>query len=271
MSGKTWIDHEGRLRLEHDENYQMATPPCADDVWLKMDSWDIDLASRLIVLGYNEDFERAIDYGFKHCPEGSTGRDRAHALITIMSQIFTLAKAAVAIGDIEEHDRPANWIAWAQRKGYKTDHLNPTIQIEGFKHALQNCPDDCPGVRESYREQLAQWQSPYLTLSAAVEQAAPVAAKNTTSKNNGEPPGKMPNTGIGKLAIKAAWKIECESKKRATVDEVIKMLQEWVKSEPELLEVIKNGVVWQTQGCKSKPFDIDACSKALEAWHKSRA
>lgn len=105
---------------------------------------------------------------------------------------------------------------------------------------------------------------------AAGKQAAP-AAKGDEFKNNDAPPGKMPNTGIGKLAIKAAWQIECASGRCALVDEVIKMLQEWVKTEPELLDVIKNGVKWQTQGLKSKPYDIDACSKTLETWHKSRA
>ena len=64
--GRTWIDDEGRLRLEHDENYQMVSSGVfADEVWLKMDSWDLELASRMIVLGYNADVKKTISYGFE--------------------------------------------------------------------------------------------------------------------------------------------------------------------------------------------------------------
>ncbi len=128
--GKTWIDDKGRLRLDHDENYQMVSSGTfADDVALQMDSWDIERACKMIVLGFNENTKEAIEYGLKHCPDGSTGRDRAHALITIMNRILTLAKSAIAIGILKETDTPTNWLTWAQSKGYNTDHLNPSIQI----------------------------------------------------------------------------------------------------------------------------------------------
>ncbi len=123
---KKWIDDEGRLRLDHDENYQMVGYGThIDDVDWLMDSWSVEHACRMIVLGYNEDIKAAIDYGFKHCPEGTTGRDRARALIAIMDRVLTLAKAAVAIGILKENDTPKNWAVWAQSKGYNTDHLNP--------------------------------------------------------------------------------------------------------------------------------------------------
>jgi len=107
-------------------------------------------------------------------------------------------------------------------------------------------------------------------VGAPAGKAAPDAMKNTTSKADEPTPGKMPRTAIGKLAIKAAWQIECETKGPAIVDAVIQMLQEWVEREDELLEKIKGGVSWQTKGCKAKNFDIEACTKALERWHKSR-
>ena len=81
-----------------------------------------------------------------------------------MDRVLTLARSAIAIGILKEHDTPANWITWAQSKGYRTDHLNPAVQVEALQLALQNSPDDCPGVCESYREQLAEWQSPFLTV-----------------------------------------------------------------------------------------------------------
>lgn len=123
---KYWIDSDGRQRLGHDENYQMVSSGVwSEDVALQMDSWDIERACKMIVLGYNENTKTAIEYGLKHCAEGSTGRDRAHALITIMNRVLTLAKSAIAIGILKETDTPKNWIAWAQSKGYKTDHINP--------------------------------------------------------------------------------------------------------------------------------------------------
>ncbi len=126
----TWIDSEGRVRLDHDENYQMVDEfgVSADDVTLQMDSWDIELACKMIALGYNANTKEIVEYGLKHCPEGSTGYDRANVLITVMSRILTLAKAAVAIGVLKENDTPANWIAWAQSKGYNTEHLNSEAQ-----------------------------------------------------------------------------------------------------------------------------------------------
>lgn len=95
--------------------------------------------------------------------------------------------------------------------------------------------------------------------------------KRAVNKAADNPPGKMPRTAIGKLAIKAAWEIEHETKQRATVNEVIAKLQAWVNKEDALYNVIKNGVSWQTTGLKVKDFDIDACSKALKTWHSSRA
>lgn len=125
MTEKTWIDHEGRLRLEHDENFQMVSPFEVDSIWHLTDSWDIGQACRLILLGYNEDIKRSINYGFEHCPEGSTGRDRASALIDITSRFMTLAKSTIAIGKLKDPDTPANWIEWAKDKGYSVAHLMP--------------------------------------------------------------------------------------------------------------------------------------------------
>lgn len=89
--------------------------------------------------------------------------------------------------------------------------------------------------------------------------------------DNDSPPGKMPNTNIGKLAVKAAWQIECSTGQQATANKVIKMLQSWVENEPVLLETLPHGVTWTTTKGKVKPFDVEACAKALDTWYKSRA
>jgi hypothetical protein len=152
---KYWIDSDGRQRLDHDENYQMVSSgTLTDDVALQMDSWDIERACRMIVLGYNENTKESIEYGLKHCAEGSTGRDRAHTLITIMNRVLTLAKSAIAIGILKETDTPKNWIAWAQGKGYNTDHLNLSIQVTPFLTMTTEGVDDAE-IEPKERELMA--------------------------------------------------------------------------------------------------------------------
>jgi hypothetical protein len=89
-------------------------------------------------------------------------------------------------------------------------------------------------------------------------------------------PGKMPYTSVGKLAINAAWKIECDTKRYASADGVMELLQKWADagSEPATLwasKIEKRGVEWLTKAGKQKMFDIHACMKALDSWRKSRA
>lgn len=83
-------------------------------------------------------------------------------------------------------------------------------------------------------------------------------------------PGKMPNTTIGQLAIKAAWEIERATGKRSTANLVILKLQEWELSEPILTGKTPHGVKWETKKGKTNTFDIQTCAKALETWNKSR-
>lgn len=109
---------------------------------------------------------------------------------------------------------------------------------------------------------------------APMAHVVPIAAVNTNGQVNSEPPGKMPKVAIGKLAISAAWEIECEIGRKAIAQEVISRLQQWVTSEQEresLIRAIPHGVVWVTQSRKEKPYDIDACGKTLGTWLKSRA
>ncbi|MGZ8237137.1 MAG: hypothetical protein ACXW00_03000 [Methylobacter sp.] len=158
-----YLDDEGLLRVWHDENYQLIDGGVlSDDVALLMDVWGMELACKMIVLGYNLDIKKTIEYELKHCEPKSTGNDKAIVLSEIMNRIFTLAKSAIAGGVIKEHDTPANWIAWAQTKGYNTDHLNPSIQIKAFQDSIHRSKN--AGCIESYSEQLKQWQSPYLTV-----------------------------------------------------------------------------------------------------------
>lgn len=97
------------------------------------------------------------------------------------------------------------------------------------------------------------------------------------STNTGEwrPPGKEPNTSVGKLAVKAAWEIECTEGRRATDIQVMDRLQKWADngSEPAFLkksDLAKRSVIWLTSKYKEKIYTLEACQKALESWNKSR-
>lgn len=89
-------------------------------------------------------------------------------------------------------------------------------------------------------------------------------------------PGNMATTTSGKLAIKAAWQIECKTGKRATAKQVIEILQTWVdhKDNPEavteLTRKIPNGVEWVTSGGVPRKYELKTCEKTLETWNKSR-
>ena len=50
-------------------------------------------------------------------------------------------------------------------------------------------------------------------------------------------PGKQPSTSAGKLAIEAAWAIECKKLRRASAKEVMEQLQTWADdgSNPDVL------------------------------------
>ncbi len=86
-------------------------------------------------------------------------------------------------------------------------------------------------------------------------------------------PGKLPNTTMGRLAVKVAWELECELRRKASADEVIKRLQHLVvvKKEEILIKATSHGVMWITTTYKEKEYDKLACSKTLKSWHKSRA
>lgn len=108
-------------------------------------------------------------------------------------------------------------------------------------------------------------------LDYAVEQAA--MRKPFEAREQAEPqniPGKMPHISIGKLAIKLAWKIECETGKRATASKVIEGLQKMEADEPIITEIIPHGVEWALKKGGEKSYDVEACAKTLENWNKSR-
>lgn len=120
----TWIDDEGRLRKRVDDQHQFLSqiPIECLDPWITYDSWSIELAIKLITIGCNLDIE-AYWLMAKEWPHGSTGLDNAFAHIEVYDRGVNIANSSIAAGLLKNPDSPANWLAWAKRKGYDVSHL----------------------------------------------------------------------------------------------------------------------------------------------------
>lgn len=109
----------------------------------------------------------------------------------------------------------------------------------------------------------------------AERQSIPEVIENSINSANDDPLGKMPRTEVGKLTVKAAWEMECETGERTTADIVMARLQAWANARPNnhpaLIKVIPHGVVWATKKeRKEKKYMIEDCGKHLADWYKSR-
>ena len=110
-------------RLMPDDRQQfLEVTLSADDPWLAYDSWGIELACKLITLGYPVDIERMIDEA-KSWEPGCEGIDRLHSMLMVYNRALSIAKSSVNAGLLKNPDTPANWLTWAKRKGYDVAHL----------------------------------------------------------------------------------------------------------------------------------------------------
>jgi len=230
--------HIDVIELQRRNPYKTMPPVLITD-WLKHDLWTRIQAIQLLA-GYIPDNQLSITNPKRYLD--GTSDVQLSPLIhpirdEILSNIMTLSNWA-GLSEANETKPPQEWLSWAKEKGFTPYWLD-------YAKANQSAP--APKVNAVHDDE-----------------------KRAVNKAADNPPGKMPRTAIGKLAIKAAWEIEQETKQRATVNEVIAKLKAWVNEEEALCNIIKNGVSWQTTGLKVKDFDIDACSKALKTWHSSR-
>ena len=163
---------------------------------------------------------------------------------------------------------PAFFIEWALSKSFTPDWLDWAI---GTGRYIPKQEVDKANLTVLPELAVATQAGAHADTPATKVEALPVVSPSIK-----EISGKMPNVKIGQLAIKAARQIECETSKRATAKQVIKILQSWVdhKDNPEavteLTEKIPNGVKWVTRAGKENDYDINACQKTLETWNKSR-
>lgn len=110
---------------------------------------------------------------------------------------------------------------------------------------------------------------------------APPSRTRSSADRKEEPalpliPGVMPGTENGKLAVQAAWELECNLKRKSTSKEVMSLLIEWARigEKPGILkEPGKDGrsVEWITDKSKQKNYSLEALGVTLKKWHESRA
>ncbi len=136
-----WIDSNGQQRIHHDDKCQMIMKHGEDDSsWLIMDSWDIYFAAKVIVIGYTENIQEHIDFLSRQ--NNRIDNNRADIMINILNRFNKLAQSAINTDVLQKHDTPANWLAWAQSKGYKTNHLISISQVKCSEVMPDNEPSD---------------------------------------------------------------------------------------------------------------------------------
>lgn len=119
------------MKFKLDQNYQFLLPlglpvheqrrfqPKLDELLLH-DTWPKGTALTLIVCGCS-DAEAHAYYMRLVGKEGFA--EWAYTLTEGMSRADRLADSSISAGKLNDPDTPANWIAWAQSKGYSTAHL----------------------------------------------------------------------------------------------------------------------------------------------------
>lgn len=98
-------------------------PNSHDDEWMVYDSWNAEIAVKLITIGYPVDFMAHAEM-IKDWPDDAPGRYGYHAMLIVYSRARNIAESSIAAGKIKNPDTPLNWIAWAKSKGYNTAHLD---------------------------------------------------------------------------------------------------------------------------------------------------
>ncbi|MDA8416487.1 MAG: hypothetical protein M0Z78_05365 [Betaproteobacteria bacterium] len=221
------------------------------DALLKRDSWSRREAVAILA-GYDPSLAKEwfqgipIPHGFM---DGTTSLSLAAAGLgnplseQIMADCVKLS-GYCAGQDMAERKPPAEWLAWAESKGFKPYWLD----------------ENEPGIVWRFDTGPKSDTEP--------QQSGTVPAKDT-----GEIPGNVPTVASCRLAVKAAWEIECETGKRADAKEVMKCMRQWADAgeHGELTKKLPgNAVEWMTTKNMTKKYDVGACGKTLERWHKSR-
>lgn len=171
-------------------------------------------------------------------------------------------------------------------------------KIYGDAHPARDMGDDTPspGVSESHKMEIVARHAIFMASALsysrligepslidaftpqipAVEPSQNEVQPETTSKSDAEItiPGSIPKTASGKCAVKAAWQIEQETARIATVNDVMDRLMTWATegSEPDLKAIGKDGrsVTWITDKYKENTYNKAALGKTLKKWNDGR-
>lgn len=200
---------------------------------------------------------------------------RQYACLEIKARIQRMLEADVASGQLAVSEVDGEEVLLLDALVEWAAPRNITIDQD----ALPGCQSL---VQEAYSRLHQRWSSATLAERAATElpdAAAPVIPAAQTGLQQPCPqgiPGKSPKISIGKLAVKAAWQIECEEKRRATAKEVMNLLQLWADNgdEPAVLKTSsreKRSVTWLTSDYQEKPYSLETCEKTLGNWNKTRS
>ncbi|MCK9620773.1 MAG: hypothetical protein M0R47_09595 [Methylobacter sp.] len=127
-----YIDGSGRKRTApNGQNQYLDTAvgvfPPYGETWPMADEWSKDLAGKLITIGWpNIDIEEHKREA-KELPDGTPQSDEAKGFLRVYSIFIRLANVAIKAGILKENDSPANWLKWAESKGYEITHLTKYI------------------------------------------------------------------------------------------------------------------------------------------------
>ncbi len=141
--------------LPDDNNQFLVAHPSPNDESMFYDSWDKDLAIKMIALGYQMDLDIMSDEKINWSADAS-GHDCYNTIFSTYWRIKGIAESSISAGQINDPDTPANWISWANGKGYNTDHLDPSKNIYSLEKILLTSPPTW--AKENYLKQIEGWK-----------------------------------------------------------------------------------------------------------------
>lgn len=148
-------------------------------------------------------------------------------------------------------------------------------QIDHFSPSGTSICSDTPIDRQSFACWLMR-SEPTKEIGEQLASDTSAAPQPVTGEAPIRPiPGKLPRTAASRLAIVAAWEIECEFGRAASVNEVFERLVEWSNGEQHIETLRpynpkKKEIPWVTSKGEERSFSREACTTALSRWKKSR-
>lgn len=138
---------------------------------------------------------------------------------------------AIRLGQIKDPDTPSNWIEWATRKGFDTDHLDSFINKQEInKPKTNNIPGNMPKIAIGRLVVTVAWE---------IER----------------------ETGRRATAKEVLEKLQAWAENGQKHSDVL---------HPPPYGFRGVGVYWITSKSGKKIYSLAACEKTLEKWHKSR-